>query len=141
MSNSASSRSPTSSAIAPPPSSGSPSSGSGRSKGLCRSVVRNGTARRRQRKGDGRSIFRPAPGGRPIHTVGAMDVIACRELTKRFGPTVAVDRLDLQVGAGQVYGFLGPNGAGKTTTIRMLLGLVAPTGGQIDVLGRRLPDP
>jgi ABC-2 type transport system ATP-binding protein len=70
-----------------------------------------------------------------------MDVIACRGLTKRFGPTVAVDRLDLQVGAGQVYGFLGPNGAGKTTTIRMLLGLIAPTGGQIDLLGRRLPDP
>jgi ABC-2 type transport system ATP-binding protein len=69
-----------------------------------------------------------------------MDVIACRELTKRFGPTVAVDRLNLQVGAGQVYGFLGPNGAGKTTTIRMLLGLVAPTGGQIELLGRRLPD-
>jgi len=70
-----------------------------------------------------------------------MDVIACRDLTKRFGPTVAVDRLDLRVSAGQVYGFLGPNGAGKTTTIRMLLGLVAPTGGQIDLLGRRLPDP
>jgi ABC-2 type transport system ATP-binding protein len=70
-----------------------------------------------------------------------MDVIACRDLTKRFGRTVAVDRLDLQVGAGQVYGFLGPNGAGKTTTIRMLLGLVAPTGGEIDLLGRRLPDP
>jgi ABC-2 type transport system ATP-binding protein len=70
-----------------------------------------------------------------------MDVIACRELTKRFGPTVAVDRLNLQVGAGQVYGFLGPNGAGKTTTIRMLLGLVAPTGGQIDLLGSQLPDP
>jgi len=70
-----------------------------------------------------------------------MDVIACRALTKRFGATVAVDRLDLQVGAGQVYGFLGPNGAGKTTTIRMLLGLIAPTGGQIDLLGRRLPDP
>ncbi|HEX9521130.1 MAG TPA: ABC transporter ATP-binding protein [Streptosporangiaceae bacterium] len=70
-----------------------------------------------------------------------MDVIACRDLTKRFGPTVAVDRLDLRVSAGQVYGFLGPNGAGKTTTIRMLLGLVAPTGGQIDLLGRQLPDP
>jgi ABC-type multidrug transport system ATPase subunit len=73
--------------------------------------------------------------------VGAMDMIGCKQLTKRFGPTVAVDRLDLQVGAGQVYGFLGPNGAGKTTTIRMLLGLVRPSGGQIDLLGRRLPDP
>ena len=70
-----------------------------------------------------------------------MDVIACTELTKRFGATVAVDRLDLRVAAGQVYGFLGPNGAGKTTTIRMLLGLIAPTGGAIELLGGRLPDP
>jgi ABC-2 type transport system ATP-binding protein len=70
-----------------------------------------------------------------------MDVIACTRLTKRFGATVAVDRLDLRVGAGQVYGFLGPNGAGKTTTIRMLLGLIAPTGGVIELLGGRLPDP
>jgi ABC-2 type transport system ATP-binding protein len=70
-----------------------------------------------------------------------MDVIACTELTKRFGSATAVDRLHLRVGAGQVYGFLGPNGAGKTTTIRMLLGLVSPTSGQIDLLGARLPDP
>ncbi len=70
-----------------------------------------------------------------------MDVIACTGLTKRFGTTVAVDGLHLRVGAGQVYGFLGPNGAGKTTTIRMLLGLIAPSDGQIDLLGRRLPDP
>ena len=69
-----------------------------------------------------------------------MDVISCMSLTKRFGPTTAVDGLDLRVSAGQVYGFLGPNGAGKTTTIRMLLGLVMPTGGQIRLLGRKLPD-
>jgi ABC-2 type transport system ATP-binding protein len=70
-----------------------------------------------------------------------MDVINCEGLTKRFGPTVAVSDLDLSVSSGQVYGFLGPNGAGKTTTIRMLLGLVTPTAGQIRLLGRRLPDP
>ena len=70
-----------------------------------------------------------------------MNVISCTSLTKRFGSTVAVDDLDLQVAAGQVYGFLGPNGAGKTTTIRMLLGLIAPTEGRIELLGRRLPDP
>ncbi len=70
-----------------------------------------------------------------------MDVIACTGLTKRFRTTVAVDRLDLRVGAGQVYGFLGPNGAGKTTTIRMLVGLIQPSGGRIELLGRRLPDP
>ncbi len=70
-----------------------------------------------------------------------MDVITCTGLTKRFGPVIAVDGLDLEVSAGQVYGFLGPNGAGKTTTIRMLLGLIAPDSGQIRLLGRRLPDP
>ena len=70
-----------------------------------------------------------------------MDVITCTRLTKRFGSTVAVSELDLGVPAGQVYGFLGPNGAGKTTTIRMLLGLITPTTGHIELLGRRLPDP
>jgi ABC-2 type transport system ATP-binding protein len=70
-----------------------------------------------------------------------MDVISCEGLTKRFGPAVAVDELDLAVSSGQVYGFLGPNGAGKTTTIRMLLGLIAPSAGQIRLLGRRLPAP
>ncbi len=70
-----------------------------------------------------------------------MSVINCEHLTKHFGKTVAVNDVDLEVGAGQVYGFLGPNGAGKTTTIRMLLGLIRPTAGQIRLLGRRLPDP
>ena len=70
-----------------------------------------------------------------------MDAIRCAGLTKRYGDTVAVDRLDLVVPSGLVYGFLGPNGAGKTTTIRMLLGLVAPTAGEVWLLGRRLPDP
>jgi ABC-2 type transport system ATP-binding protein len=70
-----------------------------------------------------------------------MDVIACTGLTKRFGSTTAVDGLQLRVGTGQVYGFLGPNGAGKTTTIRMLLGLISPTAGKIELLGARLPDP
>ncbi len=61
-------------------------------------------------------------------------------LTKRFhGGQVAVDRLDLQVPAGSVYGFLGPNGSGKTTTIRMLLGLVFPTSGSHALLGRPFP--
>ncbi|HET7016897.1 MAG TPA: ABC transporter ATP-binding protein [Streptosporangiaceae bacterium] len=70
-----------------------------------------------------------------------MSVINCEHLTKQFGKTVAVNDIDLDVSAGQVYGFLGPNGAGKTTTIRMLLGLISPTAGQIRLLGRRLPDP
>ena len=70
-----------------------------------------------------------------------MSVINCEHLTKLFGQTVAVNDVNLEVGPGQVYGFLGPNGAGKTTTIRMLLGLITPTSGQIQLLGRRLPDP
>ena len=60
-------------------------------------------------------------------------------LTKRFGHQVAVDALDLHVPSGAVYGFLGPNGSGKTTTIRMLLGLVRPTSGEVGMLGQQLP--
>jgi ABC-2 type transport system ATP-binding protein len=62
-------------------------------------------------------------------------LIETHELTKRYGEAVAVDRLDLGVRRGEVYGFLGPNGAGKTTTLRMLLGLVRPTSGTAAVLG------
>jgi ABC-type multidrug transport system ATPase subunit len=62
-------------------------------------------------------------------------VIETTALTKRYGPIVAVDGLDLRVRRGEVYGFLGPNGAGKTTTLRMLLGLVRPTSGRATVLG------
>jgi ABC-2 type transport system ATP-binding protein len=60
-------------------------------------------------------------------------------LTKRYGRVTAVDGIDLAVGRGDVYGFLGPNGCGKTTTVRMLLGLVYPTSGEIRVLGERMP--
>jgi ABC-2 type transport system ATP-binding protein len=63
-------------------------------------------------------------------------VIETQALTKRYGDSiVAVDDLDLGVRRGEVYGFLGPNGAGKTTTLRMLLGLVRPSSGQVAVLG------
>jgi len=61
--------------------------------------------------------------------------VRTRQLTKRFGRQVAVDAVDLAVPAGSVYGFLGPNGSGKTTTIRMLLGLIRPTSGDVEVLG------
>ena len=60
-------------------------------------------------------------------------------LTKRFRHQVVVDSLDLVVPGGGVYGFLGPNGSGKTTTIRMLLGLVRPTSGAVEILGRPMP--
>jgi ABC-type multidrug transport system ATPase subunit len=66
-------------------------------------------------------------------------MITTRGLTKRFGRVLAVDSVDLDVHEGDRYGFLGPNGSGKTTTVRMLLGLVYPTGGEIEVLGKRVP--
>ena len=66
-------------------------------------------------------------------------MITTRALTKRYGQVTAVDGIDLEVRAGDVYGFLGPNCSGKTTTVRMLLGLVLPTSGQIEVLGERVP--
>jgi ABC-2 type transport system ATP-binding protein len=66
-------------------------------------------------------------------------VIATRGLTKHFGRVHAVDGIDLDVRAGDVYGFLGANGSGKTTTVRMLLGLVLATSGEVDVLGERMP--
>jgi ABC-2 type transport system ATP-binding protein len=66
-------------------------------------------------------------------------VIATRALVKRFGALRAVDGIDLDVRAGDVYGFLGANGSGKTTTVRMLLGLVLPTSGEIELLGGRMP--
>ena len=62
-------------------------------------------------------------------------VVRTHALTKRYGDTTAVDALDLEVRAGEVFGLLGPNGAGKTTTIMMLLGLTEPTAGQAEVLG------
>ncbi|MDQ6753356.1 MAG: ABC transporter ATP-binding protein [Actinomycetota bacterium] len=65
--------------------------------------------------------------------------IETRGLTKRFGHQQAVDGIDLAVRCGSVFGFLGPNGSGKTTTIRMMLGLVAATSGQIRVLGQDIP--
>ncbi|MFC6953990.1 ABC transporter ATP-binding protein [Halorubellus litoreus] len=64
-----------------------------------------------------------------------MPSIETNELTKRYGDTVVVDDLDLEVRAGEVFGFLGPNGAGKSTTIDMLLDFVRPTSGEVRVLG------
>jgi ABC-2 type transport system ATP-binding protein len=61
--------------------------------------------------------------------------IQIEKLTRRFGQLTAVDGVDLQVAAGQFFGFLGPNGAGKSTTIKMLTGLLAPTSGRMQLLG------
>ncbi|TWH72347.1 ABC-2 type transport system ATP-binding protein [Modestobacter roseus] len=66
-------------------------------------------------------------------------VIATTGLVKRYGRLRAVDGIDLDVRAGDVYGFLGANGSGKTTTVRMLLGLVLPTAGEVRLLDRPMP--
>ena len=65
--------------------------------------------------------------------------IETQGLTKRLGDAAVVDKLDLEVPRGSVYGFLGPNGSGKTTTIRMLLGLIWPSAGSYRVLGESMP--
>jgi ABC-2 type transport system ATP-binding protein len=67
-----------------------------------------------------------------------VNALALSGVTKRYGDQVVVDQLDLQVERGRLYGFLGPNGAGKTTTIRILLGLVAPDAGEVELLGERV---
>ena len=65
--------------------------------------------------------------------------IVARGLTRRFGPVVAVDGVDLTIPRARIFGFLGPNGSGKSTTIRMLCGLLAPSAGTVEVLGHRMP--
>jgi ABC-2 type transport system ATP-binding protein len=74
-----------------------------------------------------------------VHANGARSdevVLRTRHLSKQYGQRLAVDNLDLEIRRGEIFGFLGPNGAGKTTTIRMALGLIAPTGGSVEILGQ-----
>jgi ABC-2 type transport system ATP-binding protein len=65
----------------------------------------------------------------------AGDAVRVRDLTRKFGEFVAVDRVGFEVAEGEIFGFLGPNGAGKTTTIKMLTGLLRPTAGAAQVAG------
>src|SRR5260221_5769538 len=68
---------------------------------------------------------------------GKMDLaIETTDLTRRFGPLTAVDKLRLDVRPGEMFGLVGPDGSGKTTTIRMLCGILAPTSGSATILGR-----
>jgi ABC-type multidrug transport system ATPase subunit len=69
-----------------------------------------------------------------------MSVIKVQGLSKNFGAIKAVDQLSFEVEAGQVYGFLGQNGSGKSTTIRMLLSLIHPSQGHIEIFGQSLTD-
>lgn len=68
-------------------------------------------------------------------------IIHCRNLTRRFGKLTVVDGLDLSVPAHSICGFLGPNGAGKTTTMRLILGLLRPSAGEVEVFGLPPGDP
>ena len=63
--------------------------------------------------------------------------IAIEDVTKRFGSVVAVDNLDLEVPRGSLYGFIGPNGSGKSTTLRMIMHILLPDEGEVEVLGQR----
>jgi ABC-2 type transport system ATP-binding protein len=81
---------------------------------------------------------------RPAQLPSGGQKIEARNLTKRYGATVAVDDLSFDVNPGMVTGFIGPNGAGKTTTMRLILGLDRPTHGEVTVGGkpyRDLPAP
>jgi ABC-2 type transport system ATP-binding protein len=67
---------------------------------------------------------------------GGETVLRTIDLTKQYGTRLAVNRLNLEVRRGEIVGFLGPNGAGKTTSIRMILGLITPTSGRVELFGR-----
>jgi ABC-2 type transport system ATP-binding protein len=75
-----------------------------------------------------------------MHLMADGAAVEVRQVRKRFGVVQALDGLSLRVPRGQIYGLLGPNGSGKTTLIRSILGLVAPEEGEVEVLGRRMPD-
>ncbi len=66
------------------------------------------------------------------------EIVITNRLTKRYKENLSVNNLDMRVKEGRIYGFLGPNGAGKSTTLKMLLDLVRPTAGEIDIFGKRL---
>lgn len=79
----------------------------------------------------------PCPSGEPAH-ISAM--IRARSISKRYGPVLAVQALDLDVPEGSICGLLGPNGAGKTTTLRMLTGILPPDSGSLVVDGFSMPE-
>lgn len=66
------------------------------------------------------------------------NVVQTRLLNKSYGTAEVVSNVNMTIRRGEIYGFLGPNGAGKSTLMKMLLGLVKPTGGEIELFGERL---
>lgn len=83
----------------------------------------------------------PDQGATPSGGTGGVPALELEGLTKHFGDFVAVEDLSFVVRRGDVYGFLGPNGSGKSTTIRMILGLVRPTSGEVRIFGRPATSP
>jgi ABC-2 type transport system ATP-binding protein len=80
--------------------------------------------------GEGQRAPEPVPGE---------PVVVAERLVKQFGRLRAVDDLNMTIRAGETFGLIGPNGSGKTTLIRMLVGLVRPTSGRIEIMGERMP--
>ncbi len=78
----------------------------------------------------------PAPSSPPPPSLPKPPAIATRALTRSYGPLIALDHLSLTLESGDVFGFIGPNGAGKSTTMKILAGLLAPSSGQAQILGR-----
>ena len=74
---------------------------------------------------------------RPSATCPGETPVRAVKLAKVFGANIAVDSLDLEIRTGEVLGFLGPNGAGKTTAINMILGLLQPTSGHVELFGEK----
>ncbi len=74
----------------------------------------------------------------PLPVRATQPAIRTRALTKRYGALTALDSLDLELESGDVFGFIGPNGAGKSTTMKILAGLLAPTSGSAEVLGKNV---
>jgi ABC-2 type transport system ATP-binding protein len=83
-------------------------------------------------------VAEQAPHGSAWYIDAVSVALAATRLTKRYRERLAVDGVSLTVERGDIYGFLGPNGAGKTTTMRMLVGLITPTAGEVRLLGHRL---
>jgi ABC-2 type transport system ATP-binding protein len=67
-------------------------------------------------------------------------MLTLKDVTKRYGATVAVDGLSLEIGRGEIFGLLGPNGAGKSTTVHLAVGLIAPDGGEVSMAGAGSPE-
>ena len=84
----------------------------------------------------GKRVTAPPPLDHPDRRLDTAPAVSVRDLTRRFGDFTAVDHVTFDVAEGEIFGFLGPNGAGKTTTIKMLTGLLAPTGGTATPLTR-----